>query len=408
MFSSRIDWCVEPNRLMAILEQKKQNHIPILDLTDTNPTTAGLVYDSDAIQQWVSQTDILLYHPDSKGSMAARESIAEYYRDHGQPVNPDQVFLTASTSEAYAFVLKLLCDPGDEILVPQPSYPLFDFLAAWESVSLKPYPLVYSSRSGWQIDMDRLLDAVSHRCRAIVVVNPNNPTGSFFKPADLKHIDNLCRRFDLALIVDEVFLDYPSKKHNVTVNTAAGHIRSLTFTLSGLSKICGVPQLKLGWIHVSGSDSLVQAATTRLELIADTYLSVSTPVQVAAPHLLMNRQKIQDQIQIRIEANEKYLQNTIVNHQRFVPYRREGGWYQVLSIPDGGSDEELACHLLEQDDLLVHPGYFYDLDENFPCLVLSLITPPHTFQAGICRLMKKGKGSGSEGQRHRVTKKNGN
>jgi len=295
----------------------------------------------------------------------------------------------ASTSEAYAFVLKLLCDPGDEILFPQPSYPLFDFLAAWESVSLKPYPLVYSSRSGWQIDMDRLLDAVSHRCRAIVVVSPNNPTGSFLKPADLAHIGNLCRRFDLALIVDEVFLDYPSKKHNVTVNTTAGHAESLTFTLSGLSKICGLPQLKLGWIHVSGPDPLVQAAIIRLELIADTYLSVSTPVQVAAPHLLMNRQKIQDQIQIRIEANEKFLQNTLVNHQRFLPYRREGGWYQVLSIPDRGSDEELACHLLAQDDLLVHPGYFYDLDENFACLVLSLITPPHTFQTGICRLMKK-------------------
>lgn len=388
MFSSRIDWCVQPNRLMAILEQKKQKNIPVLDLTETNPTTAGLVYETDAIRQWVSQPDILLYHPDSRGSITARESIAGYYRDHGQSAHPDQMVLTASTSEAYAFVLKLLCDPGDEILFPQPSYPLFDFLAAWESVSPKPYPLVYSSQSGWQIDTDRLLDAVSSRCRAIVVVNPNNPTGSFLKPSELQVIDNLCHRFDLALIVDEVFLDYPSKNRYVRANTTIGHSRSLTFTLSGISKICGLPQLKLGWIHISGPDSLVKSACSRLELIADTYLSVSAPVQIALPDLLMNRNIIQAQVQTRIAENEHFYLSTMQNHGRIVPYPREGGWYQVMTIPDTVSDEELVCHLLEEDNLLVHPGYFYDFDEKSPSLVLSLITPSQIFRDGICRLME--------------------
>lgn len=373
---------------MAILEQKKQKNIPVLDLTETNPTTAGFVYDTDAIRQLVSQPDILLYHPDSRGSITARETIAGYYRDHGQSAHPDRMVLTASTSEAYSFVLKLLCDPGDEILFPQPSYPLFDFLAAWESVSPKPYPLVYSSQSGWEIDTDRLLDAVSSRCRAIVVVNPNNPTGSFLKPSELKVIDNLCHRFDLALIVDEVFLDYPSTNRYVGANTTVGHSRSLTFTLSGLSKICGLPQLKLGWIHVSGPDSLVESACSRLELISDTYLSVSAPVQAALPDLLMNRKLVQNQIRTRITENEQFYWRAMQNHGRIVPYPREGGWYQVMTVGDGASDEDLACDLLETDGVLVHPGYLYDFDEKSPSLVLSLITPSSIFRDGICRLMK--------------------
>jgi aspartate/methionine/tyrosine aminotransferase len=384
--SSRTEWNAPANRLMTIRDRKRREGISLIDLTETNPTAVGFQHDARSIRMAVSPPDILDYHPNPKGRMDAREAVSAYYRDHGRKVDPDNVILTASTSEAYAFLFKLLCDPGDEILVPRPSYPLFDSLAAWESVGIRPYPLRYSNETGWRIDLDRLFDAVTSRCRAIVTVNPNNPTGSYLSLDERETIEELCRRFRMAFLCDEVFLDFPSGESGASLVSDKGNVGIPTFTLSGLSKICGLPQLKLGWIAVSGPTRDVHGAVERLETIADTYLSVSTPVQTAAPFLLAGRRAFQEQVIARIHENETFLEKNIPPASVSRLFRREGGWMTILEVSRETSDEELACLLLEEDNVLVHPGYLYDMEETSVTMILSLITRPEVFRAGIRRV----------------------
>ena len=301
-------------------------------------------------------------------------------------VSPDRVLLTASTSEAYAFVFKLLADPGDEVLVPAPSYPLFDYLAALDSVRSVQYPLVYDG--AWTIDFDALARAVTARSRAIVLVNPNNPTGSFLKTFELTRLVALARERNLALISDEVFADYLLDEQAPVVRSLTSLSDVLTFCLSGLSKVAGLPQLKLGWIVTGGPEHDREQAFERLELIADTYLSVSTPVQWAAPALLGLRGELQSQICARVRANRAWIASQIEPASPWKMLASEGGWYAVLEAPRIHSEEEWALDLLNRDNVLVQPGFFFDFERE-AFLLVSLLTREDVLREGMRRVLAR-------------------
>lgn len=386
MFSSRFTWSLHANQLSRLLEAQQAAGRVILDLTESNPTQAGFDYPAETILQALAQPQSLRYEPSPSGLLAASAAIAGYYSSLGHSVNAESFHLTASTSEGYAFLFKLLADPGDEVLAPQPSYPLFDFLTALESVTLLHYPLRYDEQSGWRIDLERLAATISTKTRALIVVNPNNPTGSFLTPDELQALNALCREYDLALISDEVFADYGHGENPERVATLIGNHAALTFVLGGLSKMLGLPQMKLAWIHVNGPAGQVAAARERLDFIADTYLSVGTPVQHATPRWLALRQEMQQQIHQRLAANENHLRTQCRSFPGVKLLRREGGWYAVLALPPAVREEEFTLALLEQDHVLVHPGYFFDFaQEGF--LVVSLLTRPELFQEGMARLL---------------------
>jgi aspartate/methionine/tyrosine aminotransferase len=386
VFSSRFHFDLTPNRLMEALQAKKAAGVEVLDLTESNPTRAGFSYDAVEILSVLAQPQAMLYEPSPRGLPAARQAITNYYVQRNKTIHADSLFLTASTSEAYSHLFKLLADPGDEILVPKPSYPLLDFLTALDSVRPIQYPITYNHQHGWRIDIDALHNLISTRTKAIVVVSPNNPTGSYLKANELAQLNALCAKNNLALIVDEVFSDYRHQARADQVETAVGNREALTFVLSGLSKIVGLPQVKLGWIQVSGPASLVAEAGSRLEFIADTYLSVATPVQHAAERLLAQRQAIQQQIIARLDDNHRFLESQCAASPNCRVLIREGGWYAVLEIDDDISDDERVQQLLEQDNVFVHPGYFYDFDQD-GILVLSLLIPPSIFQAGVSKIL---------------------
>ena len=385
MFSSRLNWNLRPNRLSALLEEKRHGGAQVLDLTESNPTRAGLAYPQAEILAALADVSALRYHPSPRGLDSAREAVAAYYRDRGTKIDRENVLLTASTSEAYAYLFKLLANPGDEILTPRPSYPLFEFLADLESVQIRQYPLRYDGV--WHVDFDALEHAITPRTRGIVVVNPNNPTGSFLKPAELDRLDALAADRGLAILSDEVFRDYAFADDADRVSTLAGdpfseNRRALTFSMSGLSKIAGLPQMKLGWIVAGGPNS--DRALDALELIADTYLSVSTPIQVALPRLLALSSGIMEQIRQRTASNLVRLRE-IVRGSAATLLRTEGGWYAVLQVPRTRTEEEWTLKLLGESDVLVQPGFFFDF-ESEAFLVLSLLPEPATFAEGVSRL----------------------
>ena len=383
-FSSRLPWPAEPNPLTLAYRAHREAGRRLLDLTETNPTRAGLPYDADSILRDLSRPEVMTYDPDPRGLRSAREAVAAYYGSHGRTVDPESLFLTGSTSEAYAQVFKLLADPGDEILVPRPSYPLFEHLTALEGLRTRDYPLVYAEDRGWGIGWDGLAAAAGPRARAVVAVNPNNPTGSYLGTEDRARLSAFCAERGLALIVDEVFLDFPSPAFAEAASTAAGNEAALTFVLSGLSKVAALPQLKLGWIAVSGPAAAAAEAGERLEFVADAYLSANAPVQHAAPHILAGREAIQVAIRDRLERNSAALIAGDLVRSGFHPLRREGGWYGVVRMPPGRDEEETVLRLLERGGVWVHPGYFYDFEEN-DTLVVSLLTAPEVFAEGLVR-----------------------
>jgi aspartate/methionine/tyrosine aminotransferase len=388
MFSSRLSWNPSTNRITRCIEALKQSGIEIVDLTETNPTAAGFEYDPVAVCRAISPPAILEYHPSPRGLISARQAVVDYYRHHGKAIDRETVFLTSSTSESYACLFKLLCDPGDTVLAPRPSYPLFDFLAGLDAIHLEAYQMRYRHDTGWGIDLEQIKSLTTPRTRAVILVNPNNPTGSYVRPHARDPLTRWCRDQGLALIVDEVFLDYASAQHPPGSLSFAGNSGALTFTLSGISKVLGLPQFKLGWIQVSGPPSLCAPACNHLEMISDTYLSASTPVQVALPALMAQRDFFQNQVITRIEANEKYLNAACDRLTTGRMLCREGGWTAVIAMQNGISDEDLVCRLLESDHVLVHPGYFYDFEEE-SCLVISLLTRPDRFMTGIDCLVSR-------------------
>lgn len=381
MFASRTGWALELNRFSAALERHRAAGREVLDLTESNPTRCGFAYDPSLLSVLQDRRG-LAYDPHAMGLRVAREAVCEYYRQRSVEVYPEQVVLTASTSEAYSFLFRLLCDPGDEVLVPAPSYPLFEFLAAILDVKLVPYPLIYDH--GWQIDLHGLSETLTTRTRAILVVHPNNPTGSFVKPAEMEILGALCRERQLALVADEVFLDYAHD--GLARPSFAGPHQALTFTLSGISKICALPQMKLAWIVSCGAPELERQALARLEVIADTYLSVSTPVQLALPEFLAHRDGIQRQVKERVAANLAELDRQLAEQKVVQRLDLEGGWYAVLRVPAARSDEDLTIDLLKQHSVIVYPGHFYD----FPAegyLMVSLIAPLELFAEGMKRVV---------------------
>ena len=378
MFSRRTEWDLTTNRLTAAIEEARASGLQLIDLTISNPTRAGISYNEAAILDSLRNKRSLDYDPQPKGLLSARQAVADYYRARGEQVDPEGVVLTSGTSEGYSYVFRLLANPGDEILVPKPSYPLFDFLADLQDVKLVPYPLIYDH--GWQIDFHSLEKAIGSTTRGIVLVNPNNPTGSYVSAAERKQLNKVCREHGLALIVDEVFLDYAfggSAHPSFATNTGA-----LTFSLSGLSKISALPQMKLAWIAVSGPEDQGKPAMQRLEVIADTYLSVSAPVQLAASAMLDQRSTVQSQIATRVQQNLAELDSQLASQKACCRLLVEGGWYAVLRVPATQTDEDLAIALLRETNVLVHPGHFYDFPQD-GFLVLSLIAPEDEVRSGV-------------------------
>lgn len=381
MFSSRLPWELKPNALSDLLQETHRTGARILDLTESNPTRAGFSYPGAELLKALSSPRALRYEPEPLGMESAREAVAAYYAERGVDVSPARIVLTASTSEAYSYLFKLLADPGDEILIPRPSYPLFDFLAGLESVRVCQYPLRYDG--AWHIEFHALEDLIHPRTRAIVVVNPNNPTGQYLKRNEMSRLQALAERHNLAIISDEVFADYAfSQDSQRETIVAAGDFGALCFSLSGLSKIAGLPQMKLGWMVVSGPDA--DRAMERLELIADTFLSVGSPVQLALPKLLDAGQGIRAQIMERTRINLALLRNGLAGSPAN-PLQVEGGWYAVIQMPRTKSEEQWATVLLGRQEVLVQPGYFFDF-ESEAFLVASLLTPPEIFAEGVHRL----------------------
>jgi alanine-synthesizing transaminase len=381
MFSSRLQWDLPPNRLSALLESKRRAGAAILDLTESNPTRAGLSYPGGAILGALSSSRALVYEPQPAGSAEARSCVAGYYRERNHNVAPERILITTSTSESYAYLFKLLADPGDEVLTPRPSYPLFEFLGKLESVRIVQYPLVY--HGSWSVDFDALERSITERTRAVVLVNPNNPTGSFLKKGELARLSAICAQRQIPVISDEVFADYAFRPDHECVQTLVDAGVALTFSLSGLSKVSGLPQMKLGWIAVGGPGA--GAALERLELIADTYLSVGTPVQHALPRLLEEGKAVQRQIAQRTCGNLDALRTAVAGSACQV-LDVEGGWYATLRVPQTRSEEEWTLELLEKENVLVQPGFFYDFDSE-AYLVLSLLTPPDIFREGLARVL---------------------
>ena len=377
MFSSRFKWTMETNQLTQLIEEKKRAGINILDLTETNPTKAGF----QLSLPFLINSESFIYQPDPRGLLVTREAVAKYYSEsRAQKICPEQIFLTASTSEAYSWLFKLLCDQGDEVLIPQPSYPLFEFLAVMESVEIKPYSLDYVHSFGWRMDFESLENSMTAKTKAVVVVNPNNPTGSYLRNEEWEKLQSICAARDIAIMVDEVFFDY-SFQNNESPSLDFSSAPALTFVMNGLSKMLALPQMKLGWIAVSGAKDLQAEALVKLELIADTFLSVNTPVQVAAPAWLLSRKEIQVPIKLRVDENLKFLREAFTNSNCRV-LQAEGGWCAVIEIPRFETEEEVILKLLQVHNLLVHPGYFFDFEgEGF--LVVSLIVKPEVFREGV-------------------------
>ena len=404
MFSRRTAWRLTENDFTRAISSHRAAGRELLDLTVSNPTVAGLRYDGQAILAALANSAALTYTPNPKGLFSARAAVAGYYRqmasaighdelekkkeeekEEDAAVDPESVVLTVSSSEAYSFLFRLLCDPGDEVLIPRPSYPLFEYLAELHDARLAPYSLFYDH--GWHIDVHSLRVALTARSRAIIVVHPNNPTGSYVHPQETAQLNALCAAHNLALVADEVFFDYSLREQDGTGPRSFAFNRdALTFTLNGVSKISGLPQMKLAWIVTGGPRELAEPALERLEVIADTYLSMNAPIQLAAPALLDQRHSIREQLVARMHANLVELDRQLQTQSLCSRLEVEGGWYAMLRAPATRSDEELAIALLERTNVLAQPGYFYDFPQE-GYLVLSLIAPESDFQEGLRRIL---------------------
>lgn len=386
MFSTRTRWDARANPLAEAVERRRASGLPLLDLTESNPTRVGLGFPEHALLRALADGRAAAYEPHPLGHASAREAVAGYCADRGHRAPTDRVVVTSSTSEAYGYLFKLLCDPGDDVLVPEPSYPLFGFLAGLESVAVRGYPLRYDGE--WHLDRDELRRAVGPRTRAVVAVSPNNPTGSYLKREELSFLASLCAERGLALLCDEVFADYPLEAPPGRAGSVLSQEEALAFALSGASKVAAAPQLKIGWLVACGPDTLVGQAMERLEIIADCYLSPSVPAQLAVPYLLHDRELAQAPLLHRLRANLAALDARRSSRSAWQRLRVEGGWSAVLRIPAALSEQEWAVRLVEEEGVLVHPGFFYDFAS--PAYVaVSLIVRPAEFEEGLERILRR-------------------
>jgi alanine-synthesizing transaminase len=385
VFSTRIPSSLAPNRLAQAVVDQRRSGRAFIDLTESNPTQAGLEYPPDLLAP-LATARALRYEPSPCGAIDACRAIAGDYGRKGVTVPPDRIVLTASTSDAYSLLFKVLADAGDEVLVPRPSYPLLDHLTRLDLVASRPYDL--DVHGSWSIDFGSLERALTPRTRAVIVVSPNNPTGSFVTAAELDRLAVLCAPRDIAIIADEVFADYELEPGASSMaGRAALRADVLAFALGGLSKSVGLPQVKLGWIAVAGPDALVGAALERIDFVCDTYLAVSTPAQIAAAELLDRGAAIRSQILARIATNYRWLRSAVAGVPSCDVLRSDGGWYAVLQVPSLEPEEDLAVRLLTVDGVLTQPGYFFDFPrESF--LVVSLLPPAPSFADGVARVLR--------------------
>jgi len=380
-FACRTNWCREPNRLNQALEDLESRHIPVLDLTASNPTVCGFQYPEGMLAP-LSDPGNLFYKPDACGIVQARQAVSDYYARQKTVITPKDIILTASTSEAYSFLLRLLVNPGEKVLIPKPSYPLFQFLLEINDVQFDYYPLAYEGQ--WHLDIPALEKLVDAKTRAVILVNPNNPTGSYLSEGELDALNKLCRKHHLSIISDEVFFEYAWEPGDFV--SCVGNQEVLTFALGGVSKSLCLPQMKCSWIAASGPQALRQDALDRLEIIADTYLSVNTPVQHALGAWLNNARDIQQQIIARVKQNGQWLADNINDHTEMLSL--QGGWYATLRIPAVRSEEEWVLEFVREDHVLVYPGYFFDMTGGAH-IVLSLLPPALIFQDAVGRILKK-------------------
>ncbi len=383
-FSHRTNWDLNINELTQLLREKKAQGLSIFDLTESNPTKCGFEYPTEAITKTLTQSENFNYEPSPRGQLHAREAIVSYYLEQGIVLDPEQIFLTSSTSEAYSFIFRLLCNPGDSVAIPSSSYPLFGFLGDLNDIELQSYELMVDRN--WEIDFSSLEQLIPTRTKAILLVNPNNPTGSYIQKEEMGKLTKLSQEKELALISDEVFFDYSFS--SIQKTSLSKNNQVLTFTLNGLSKILGLPQMKLGWIVINGPDRLKKEAIERLEVIADTYLSVNTPIQNALPQLFPLRNQIQDQIKSRVQTNFHFLKEFLSNHSQIKVLNMDGGWYAILKIEGVEDEEEWPLQLLKSEGVLIHPGHFYNFLES-GYFVISLLAPTHTFHEGLKKVLAK-------------------
>jgi len=383
MFSQRVPSDLRANRLSAAVAARKASGRPFIDLTLTNPTTAGIRYPENLLAP-LGLDGGMRYAPEPFGLRSAREAVARDYARRGTRVAPERIVLTASTSEAYSLLFKLLCDPGDDVLIPVPSYPLFDHLSRLDAIQTGTYQLEYHGR--WMVDLHSVDAGWTARTRAVLAVSPNNPTGSTLSGEEWMMLDQRCTERGAALIVDEVFADYPLATQDAA--PPAPMSGALTFRLGGLSKSAGLPQVKLGWIAVSGPDTLVADALDRLEIVCDAYLSVATPVQLAAPELIERGADVRAAIVARIRSNWATLTTLAAGYPAVDALHADAGWSAVIRIPSTRPEEEVVLGLLDQDDVLVHPGYFFDFPHE-AFLVVSLLPQPEQFASGLARVMER-------------------
>ena len=382
-FSKRTSWATNSNLLAAKLAQKRRAGHAIIDLTESNPTRCSFRYLKPNLLKPFLYKRNLRYEPDPKGLLKTREAVARYYSDKKVKINPEDIFITAGTSEAYSFLFHLLADAGEAIASPRPSYPLFDYLADMNDVKLVRYPLVY--QDGWQIAKNSLEKCFKNKPKALIVLNPNNPTGNFVSANERVFINELCAKKNAAIISDEVFLDFAW--NGPPPRTFADNKQVLTFTLSGISKILGLPQMKLSWIVVSGPEPLKKKAIERLEIIADTYLSANTPSQHALPVWFKNREKTLREILDRLLTNRTYLEKAFEDIGGVQLMQSQGGWYSTIRCRSGLSDEELAIFFLEHHNILIYPGFFFDFPQEGH-FVLSQLVPEEDYKMGINCLYK--------------------
>jgi len=384
-FSKRTDWPLAVNRITSTLDELRSQGTDVLDLTESNPTRCGFLYPVDKYLSPLMNERNLHYTPSCQGLFGARQAVSEYYNKRGIQVPIDRIFLVSSTSEAYSVIFRLLADFGDHILFPQPSYPLFQFLVDLNDLNMDRYHLLYDD--GWKIDFAHFYDQITERTKAVVLVNPNNPTGSYIDGQQSRQLNDICLGNHMAIISDEVFWDFAFDQSHKKISLVEND-EVLSFSLGGISKVLGLPQMKLSWIIVNGPREIVREAMKRLEVICDTYLSVSAVVQNALEVWLSHSDDIQKQMKDRIQKNFDFLKEQLRSTQSCRLLKCEGGWYAVVKIPRTRSEEEWVLKFLGNYHVLVHPGFFFDFNEE-AYMVVSLLTVPAIFEEGMLRVLSR-------------------
>jgi len=385
-YAKRTNWNLAPNTLTRLTEDLRQAGGSFLDLTESNPTHCGFSYPGKQILNALAKTDNLDYSPSARGLVTTRETICHYYQERGIAIDPQNIFLTSSTSEAYSFLFRLLADPGDKILLPTPSYPLFEFLCGLNDLSTSTYQLVYD-HNGWRPDLEKFRQSIEGDPRAIVLVNPNNPTGSFIQEGDFVVLNALCQERHIPIISDEVFFDYGydwDRKYFSALHQA----ETLSFVLGGVSKSLGLPQMKLSWIIINGPDEIVLETSRRLEIIADTYLSASIPIQNALREWFKLQPFIQKKIKERVSVNRQWLCEQIAQKEDCQYLKADGGWYAILKLPPTIQEEEFVISLLKNDHILVYPGYYFDFADS-PYIVMSLLPRLEDFKKAGTKILER-------------------